>query len=389
MKSFRIAGIVVVGLMTVGLTVALTHEHEVKRRSPRAGEPFTQTARASSLGPAVGACCWDWESCCQLDDNECAQRGGRFRAGQVCGPDVCQYGACCLPGGWCMQGVETACNEWSGIFKDVGTDCHTVSCPWGACCYDGADGGGCVMHTEESCPQWGGVFRGPYTKCDDVVCTGACCVFSESCIENVTDRSCNENLGGVFQGYGTTCADARTTCKTVTGACCLASVRGFGVLGAAGANPAIPGIEACPPLQDTAGSVPLTTATLPRLPAPPAPRPPTCVEVTAFECSAYSGMGALYHGDGSTCNAVNCSRISCPSSGDCCRVHRSPGCEDETCCAEVCKLDLYCCTRGWDSACVRRAAELCLGCENLGDLDDSGTVDLEDYSILQRKFTGP
>jgi hypothetical protein len=39
--------------------------------------------------------------------------------------------------------------------------------------------------------------------------------------------------------------------------------------------------------------------------------------------------------------------------------HDPPGCADETCCAEVCTVDAFCCHGAWDALCVQTALTLC------------------------------
>lgn len=52
----------------------------------------------------------------------------------------------------------------------------------------------------------------------------------------------------------------------------------------------------------------------------------------------------------------------CPGVGDCCVSHSTPGCNDFSCCNEVCAQDPFCCTSDWDSFCVGDANELCTIC---------------------------
>jgi hypothetical protein len=52
----------------------------------------------------------------------------------------------------------------------------------------------------------------------------------------------------------------------------------------------------------------------------------------------------------------------CPGIGDCCFSHSTPGCNDSSCCNEVCSSDPFCCEREWDSFCVDGAQELCSIC---------------------------
>ena len=56
--------------------------------------------------------------------------------------------------------------------------------------------------------------------------------------------------------------------------------------------------------------------------------------------------------------AEECDGIACPSEGACDEPHANPGCADESCCNVVCDLDPWCCSNGWDAACVT-AARLC------------------------------
>jgi hypothetical protein len=47
------------------------------------------------------------------------------------------------------------------------------------------------------------------------------------------------------------------------------------------------------------------------------------------------------------------------SAGACTGVHAIPGCEDASCCAEVCPRDSFCCEFEWDAGCVELANEFC------------------------------
>ena len=53
---------------------------------------------------------------------------------------------------------------------------------------------------------------------------------------------------------------------------------------------------------------------------------------------------------------------ACPGTGDCCQVHATAGCNDETCCESVCFTDLSCCQSSWDQQCVNVAESVCDGC---------------------------
>ncbi len=59
------------------------------------------------------------------------------------------------------------------------------------------------------------------------------------------------------------------------------------------------------------------------------------------------------------CENLQCVQYACPGEWDCCDTHSSPGCENESCCFLVCELDPPCCIDGWDQYCVKEAEDLC------------------------------
>ena len=61
----------------------------------------------------------------------------------------------------------------------------------------------------------------------------------------------------------------------------------------------------------------------------------------------------------STSEAAICLSTCGPRQGNCLEAHGSPGCEDESCCAEVCPRDEFCCQVEWDDTCAEMAADLC------------------------------
>ncbi len=59
----------------------------------------------------------------------------------------------------------------------------------------------------------------------------------------------------------------------------------------------------------------------------------------------------------------SCGCDPCAVSGETCfAVHATPGCDDATCCSQVCTADPSCCETGWDIACKDAANTLCAGC---------------------------
>ncbi len=114
-------------------------------------------------------------------------------------------GACCLPGGFCVETTESDCIDLQGSFEGIGTFCQQGLCPGipSACCLED---GSCVEVTEGDCVDYlGGTFQGDGVSCAEADCpqpTGACCV-SGPCSE-VTEADCLA-AGGVFLGEFVLC----------------------------------------------------------------------------------------------------------------------------------------------------------------------------------------
>ena len=57
----------------------------------------------------------------------------------------------------------------------------------------------------------------------------------------------------------------------------------------------------------------------------------------------------------------------CPGSGDCLRTNSTPLCDDAACCNAVCTYDPLCCRDVWDNGCVLTAVEICITPSNEPD----------------------
>jgi hypothetical protein len=55
---------------------------------------------------------------------------------------------------------------------------------------------------------------------------------------------------------------------------------------------------------------------------------------------------------------IELGRSECGHGGDCLSQH-GPGCDEESCCNEVCMLDSFCCQTEWDAVCVAQATTHC------------------------------
>jgi spore coat protein A len=82
-------------------------------------------------------------------------------------------GACCAADGSCSAVLDpgSAC---AGDYRGTGTSCTPNPClqPVGACCLPGAEGT-CTSETEGACAALDGLFQGVGTTCAEAVCTGA------------------------------------------------------------------------------------------------------------------------------------------------------------------------------------------------------------------------
>jgi hypothetical protein len=296
----------------------------------------------------------------------CSESDGTFQGlGTAC--DLCS--GACLKDQVIMQGqcgftttiscFETSdpheCSLQQGTFMGAGTDCAGST---GACCLEA----GCVDGLRpQTCSQLGGRFQGLASRCSRSVCRGACCIVGGGCIDDrfgyfgIDACLCRNTFGGVYQGDDTVCGPNLDACPTPLGACCMPFYRGY---------------------------------------------PGNCISsTTKAECDLLLGT---FQGDDSTCSLSACPSGPCPGFGDCCEPHRSPGCDNQSCCERVCAADTACClsrsfgTHGqWDEICVRLASRLCGTegnpyCQNGPlDLNHDGQVDLKDLTEFQRRLRLP
>lgn len=78
--------------------------------------------------------------------------------------DSFPQGACCLPGGGCVQTFAANCTAAGGSYQGDGTTCFPNPCPQptGACCFlDGS----CLQLTSGDCTAQGGTWQGAFTSC--------------------------------------------------------------------------------------------------------------------------------------------------------------------------------------------------------------------------------
>lgn len=134
-----------------------------------------------------GACCDAFGSCYITDETDCTNNGGTFHgAGTSCTPFPCtlpEYGACCIDFE-CLMRTESECATEEGIWFGRGTsctggslsarggDCFGSPGPFGACCQPG---GTCVDGVEQgACEYFNGVYNGDDSLCSESNCAGEC-----------------------------------------------------------------------------------------------------------------------------------------------------------------------------------------------------------------------
>ncbi|MFC1572875.1 agmatine deiminase family protein [Candidatus Eisenbacteria bacterium] len=148
-----------------------------------------------------GACCLPGGVCVNTGPNDCADRGGVFYDGGCCeSPPLCpgEEGACCFDDGTCVEMEEAQCvvlGVWYGGF------CTPNPCPQplGACCYPD---GSCLMQTESDC---GDDWMGSGSVCDPNPClqSTVCCV-GDDCHIVGSENACMD-LGGEWNSQWDFC----------------------------------------------------------------------------------------------------------------------------------------------------------------------------------------
>ncbi len=114
-------------------------------------------------------------------------------------------GACCLDDGTCSTLTEENCVDVGGSYKGDNSDCDTVSCNTGACCFlKEFCYWECLELSEEDCmAEYAATWHGIGSRCDDITCpdpcVGACCLGGSQCV--LTVQALCEEEEGTFHAY--------------------------------------------------------------------------------------------------------------------------------------------------------------------------------------------
>ncbi|MEE2719425.1 MAG: hypothetical protein VX727_06550 [Planctomycetota bacterium] len=158
----------------------------------------------SFLPPSPGACCLPGGDCVEVLEEVCADNNGTFAGdGVSCDVIDCNIGACCFLKEYCywecLPLAESDCvTRYAATWYGPASKCEDISCPdpcYGACCVDG----GCVLTVQALCDAQEGTFH-PYTMCADVECQSG-----DDCRGDVNgDGTVNVlDLLDVIQNWGT------------------------------------------------------------------------------------------------------------------------------------------------------------------------------------------
>lgn len=126
-----------------------------------------------------------------------------------------------------------------------------------------------------------------------------------------------------------------------------------------------------------------------------------CLNLTREECEDVAPLGGSAYWDGSVLCDVprqECAPPACASSNDQCTIsHDGPGCQNPTCCRDVCEADPWCCQINWDRTCLERVSEVCVELRensacNSGSRPERGPVEITmntSYALVKTDSWSP
>jgi len=256
------------------------------------------------------------EYCCTEEwDEDCALAAEFLCVGvdtSSCGPGA---GTCTAPNGspgceevdccalvCAMPGMAYCCtDEWDFMCAMTAMFMCTVDVDTSSC---GTDSGDCFAPNGSP-------------GCEDELCCEEICTFSPNCCEDQWDEQCAFLADATCEGG----SGEIESCGTDSGDCYAAN-------GSPGCDDEICCYMVC------------------------LFAPDCCLTEWDAQCAEMAD-GVCYGGAG---GFESC---GLQESGDCFVSNGNPGCDDETCCVEVCTLDSFCCNFEWDEICAEEAAELC------------------------------
>jgi hypothetical protein len=269
------------------------------------GTYFGDDSECEPNGCALGACCFDDETCTEIEQILCSTLGGTFIGeGSTCDDGVCNLGACCRGDGTCDEDLFAfqcasglADHFQAATCNDIAAICN----PRGLCCVNDD----CIVIDPDNnidfvdadvCETVLSGLAGPAgSRCGDYAgdaCDlGSCCV-DDTCTENLRLFECDA-MGGDFRLD----SDCSAPCN-VEGACCYLdgtcenNIQGFECAKAEGeltedGNCQFINCEARGACCQKDG---------------------TCSILPELFCNILSGV---YRGDATSCNTASCEQGAC------------------------------------------------------------------------------
>jgi hypothetical protein len=216
--------------------------------------------------------------------------------------------------------------------------------------------------------------------CADVSCCDAVCAIDPFCCDTAWDSTCVGEASSLCNGCGdpsagaccvphaTPFCDDRTCCDLVCAFDPFCCDTEWDAI-CAGETLLFP---AC-------GCVPcaVSNETCFAVHATPGCNDPTCCsQVCSADPSCCDTSWDVSCKDAANTLCGGCGSLS---GGSCFCDHANPGCDDSTCCRVVCEVDPFCCESAWDGICASEANTLC-DCHF--DIDNNGVVDAADLAQL-------
>ncbi|MBC01717.1 MAG: hypothetical protein CMJ34_00230 [Phycisphaerae bacterium] len=357
-------------------------------------------------------CCEEWdENCVQLADLSCVGLCGTSISGSCFsanGTPGCDDRACCET--ICLADPFCCKNAWDG-------NCSLLA---GFACQ--VPGGECGDRGTGDCFDSNGT-----PSCEDETCCQAVCAIDPTCCDSIWDELCvalaESACGGlcVVGTDGTETIEAEACDGKSNDPCSGGEAEPVGpdgvVAGTFSSTADVDVLELdLTPLDLDGDGLVRTRALFVASSATISFRPGGCDSPAEFEIASIGCIGVPENrclaagvwtleirstGEVGDCedlawklrleSADTCGPV-CGRPESCLQPHAHPGCEDESCCNEVCVVDPVCCDWSWDSTCASHAAEICGGDPPANDLcADAIEIDegLHDFRQLLSSSTGP
>ena len=299
---------------------------------------------------------------CQPRDNwECPCAGSCFEAHSEtagCEDETCCSGVCNIDALCCTQSWDQGC---ATIARAV-------------CCGDPGCGDPCA-----------GDCLKPHTtpNCEDPACCEAVCRFEPYCCEVRWDSSCvlaarETCLGGCGQPVAGNCFAAHDTPGCAIAECCesVCAQKGLELccVIAWDEDCATEARTSCADFLPECGDIGSDGCNI--VHDKPACADANCCDavcaVDSFCCTTEwdaSCVERIYNTPGCERYQYECGGVC---AGTCCEPHKTPWCNDKTCCTAVCQIDIFCCTTEWDAFCAE-TARLNAACEVVCPDPECGT----------------